>query len=75
MISKLQSGHDFVTGTATYKVQSGITKTIYIQVLRFLLSANRLMLINISMTLHERFSSYRATGRMAFYSVLGIAKV
>ena len=50
---KLQSGHDFVTETATYKVQRGITQTIYIQELRFLQSAHRLMLVNISMTFHE----------------------
>ena len=30
MVFKLQSGHDFVTETATYKVQKGITqKYIY----------------------------------------------
>ena len=49
----LQSGHDFVTETATYKVQRGITQKIYIQELWFLPSAHRLMLVAISMTFHE----------------------
>ena len=53
MVCKLQSGHDFAVETATYKVQRGITKTIYIQELWFLRSAHRLMLVNISMTFHE----------------------
>ena len=53
MALKLQSGHDFVTETATYKVQRGITHKIYIQELWFLRSAHRLMLVNISMTVHE----------------------
>ena len=53
MVFKLQSGHDFVTETATYKVQRGITKKIYIQELWFLRSAHRLMLVNISLTFHE----------------------
>ena len=53
MVSKLQSGHDFVTETANYKVQRGITKKIYIQELRFLRSAHCLMLVNISMIFHE----------------------
>ena len=39
--------------TATYKVQRGITLKIYIQELRFLHSARRLMLVNISMKFHE----------------------
>ena len=53
MVFKLQSGHDFVTETATSKVQRGIILKIYIQVLWFLRSACRLMLVNISMTFHE----------------------
>ena len=44
---------DFVTETATYKVQRGITQQIYIQHLWFLRSAHRLMLITISVTFHE----------------------
>ena len=50
---QLQSGHDFSTETATYKVQRGITQTIYIQEVWFLLSAHLLILVNISMTFHE----------------------
>ena len=38
---KLQSGHNFVTETAFYKVKRGITKKIYIQELWFLQSAHR----------------------------------
>ena len=53
MTFKLESGHDFVAETATYKVQRGITKNIYIQELWFLRSVHRLMLVNISMTFHE----------------------
>ena len=57
----------------------GITQKIYIQELWFLRSAHRLLFVNISMTFHEDilniFLSYRATERMALYSVLGIAKV
>ena len=79
MVFKLHSGHDFVTETATYKVQRGITQKIYIQELWFLRSAHRLVLVNISMTFHEDilngFPSYRATERTALYSVLGMAKV
>ena len=52
MVFKLESGHDFVTETATYKVQRGITQK-YIQELWFLRSAHRLMKVNISMTFHE----------------------
>ena len=41
------SSRDFVTETATYKVQRGITqKKKYIQELWFLRSAHRLMLVN-----------------------------
>ena len=43
----LLSGHDFVTETATYKVQRGITQNIYIQELWFLRSAPLPMLVNI----------------------------
>ena len=53
MVFKLQSRHDFVTETATYKVQRGITKKIYIQELWFLLFAHDLMLVNIFMKFHE----------------------
>ena len=53
MVFSLQSGHDFVTETATYKVQRGVPQKIYIQELWFLRSANRLMLVNISMKFHE----------------------
>ena len=53
MVFKLQSGHDFVTETATYKVQKGITQKIYIQELWFMHSLHCLMLVNISMMFHE----------------------
>ena len=53
MVLKLQSWHDFVTETATYKVQSGITKKLHIQEIRFLCSACRPMLVNIPMKVHE----------------------
>ena len=53
MVFKLQSGHDVVPETATYKVQRGITQKIYIKELWFLRSAYRLILVNISMTFHE----------------------
>ena len=43
MVFTLQSGHDFVTESATYKVQRGITRTIYIQELWFLQSAHHLI--------------------------------
>ena len=52
MVFKLQSGH-FVTETATYNVQRGITQKIYIQELYSLRSAHRLMLVYISMTFYE----------------------
>ena len=62
MVFKLQSGHDFVTETATYKGQRGIIQKIYIQELWFLQSAHRLMLVNISMTFHEDIlKSYQVT--------------
>ena len=51
---KLQSGHNFVTETATYKVQRDITLKIYIQGLLFLCSARRLMLVNISRDDHGK---------------------
>ena len=44
---------NFVTETATCKVQRGITKKIYIQELWFWQSAHCLLLVNISMTFHE----------------------
>ena len=47
MVLKLQSGHNFVLETATYKVQRGITQKVQIQELWFLRSACRLMLVNI----------------------------
>ena len=53
MVFKLQSGHDFVTEAAIYKVRRGITQKIYIQKLWFLRSAHCLMLVNISMAFHE----------------------
>ena len=53
MVIKLQSRHDFVTETATYKVQRGITNKINVQELWFLRSTHRLMLVNISVTFHE----------------------
>ena len=53
MVFKLESGHDFITETATYKVQRGITKNIYSQELWFMRSAHRLMVVNISLTFHE----------------------
>ena len=48
-VLKLQSGHDFATETATYKVQRDITKKIHIQELRFLHSACCPILVNIYM--------------------------
>ena len=53
MVFKLQSGHDSVTETATYKVQRGITPKVYIQELWFLHSAHCLMLVNISLKFYE----------------------
>ena len=53
MVFKLQSGHDFVIETATYKAQRGITKKIYIQAFWFLQYAHCLMLVNISVTFKE----------------------
>ena len=50
---KLQSGHNFVLETATYKVQRGITQKVSIQELWFLRSAHCLMLVNICMRFHE----------------------
>ena len=50
---QVTEGTDFVTETATYKVQRGITQQKYIQDLWFLRSAHRLMLITISVTFHE----------------------
>ena len=63
---KLQSGHDFVTETATYKVQRGITQSIYIQELWFLRSAHRLILVNISMMFHESIlNGFQVTERQS----------
>ena len=53
MVFKLQSGHDFVIETATYKVQRGMTQKRYIQELWFLQSVHRLMFVNISVTFRE----------------------
>ena len=76
MVFKLQSGHDFDTETATYKVQRGITQKICIQKLWFLRCAHRLMLVTISMTFHEDIlNGFQVTERTALCSVLGIAKV
>ena len=52
-VLKLQSGHDFVLETATYKVQRGITQKVLIQELWFLCSAHHLILVNICMKFHE----------------------
>ena len=52
-ILKLYSGHDFVTETATYKVQRDVTQKVSIQELWFLHSACPLMLVNICMKFHE----------------------
>ena len=53
MVFKLESGHDFVTETDTYKVQRAISKEMYIQELWYLQSTHRLMVVNISRTFHE----------------------
>ena len=50
---KVIRGHNFVTETATYKVQREVTQKVPIQELWFLHSAYRLMLLNICMTFHE----------------------
>ena len=47
------STHGFVTETATYKVQRGITKKIHIQELWLLCSAGRLIVLNICMKFYE----------------------
>ena len=52
-VLKLQSRHDFVTETATYKVQRDVIQKVSIQELWFLHSAWRLMLVNICMKFHE----------------------
>ena len=52
-VLKIQSGHDFVTETATYKVQKDVTQKESKQELLFLHSACRLMLINICKKFHE----------------------
>ena len=53
MVLKLQSRHDFVLETATYKVQRGITKKIHKQELWFLHNARRPIVLNICMKFHE----------------------
>ena len=60
MVFKLQSGHDFVTETATYKVQRGITqKNIYPRVMVLAICTSswliflHILLVNISMPFHE----------------------
>ena len=67
MVFKLQSEHDFVTETATYKVQRGITKNIYIQKLWFLRSAYRIMLVNISLKFHaDILNGFQITEQIRF---------
>ena len=67
MVFKLQSRHDFVTETAIYKVQRRITKKKYIQELWFLRSANRLMLVNISMKFRvDILNVFQVTERTRF---------
>ena len=67
MVFKLLSGHYFVTETATYKNQRGITQKINIQKLWFLRSAHRLMLVSISMTFHEDIlNRFQVTERTRF---------
>ena len=66
MVFKLQSGQDFVTKTATYKVQRGITQK-YISKLWFLRSAHRLMLVNTSIKCHEDIlNGFQVTARTRF---------
>ena len=75
MVFKLQSRQDFVTETATYKVQRGIAQKTYIQELWFLRSAHHLMLVDISMRFLEYIlNCFQVTERTALYSVLSIAK-
>ena len=50
---KVIERHEFVTETATYKVQWDVTQKVSIQVLWFLHSACRLMLVNICVKFHE----------------------
>ena len=52
-VLKLQSGHDFVLETATYKVQRGITKKIHKHELWFFHSARCHIVFNICMKFHE----------------------
>ena len=62
-VLKLKSGHDFVTESATYKVQRDVTQKVSIQELWFLHAACGLMLVNICMKFHEDILngfSYRA---------------
>ena len=63
MVLKLQSRHDFVQETDTYKVQRGITQNYIFQELCFLHSAGHPTVVNISMQFHEDIlngESYRA---------------
>ena len=49
----IESGHDFDTETATYKVQMEVTQKVSIQELWFLHSECYLMLFNTCMKFHE----------------------
>ena len=53
MVFKLQSGQNFVTQTATNKVERGVIQKMYSQELWFLRSVRSVMLVNNSMTFHE----------------------
>ena len=71
MVFNVQSGHDFVTETTTFKVQRGIT-TKYTS--KNYGSCDRLISVNISMMFHEdTLKGFQE--RTALYSVRGIAKV
>ena len=57
----------FVTETATYKIQRGITQAQYIQELWFLRSARLPMLVNIYMKFHEDIlNGFEVTERTRF---------
>ena len=67
-VLKLQSRHDFVLETATYKVQRGITQKVKIQEIWFLHSTCRLMLVNICMKFHEGIlNGFQVIERTLFY--------
>ena len=71
MVFNVQSGHDFVTETTTFKVQRGIS-TKYTS--KNYSSCDRIMSVNISMMFHEdTLKGFQE--RTALYFVLGIAKV